>query len=64
MEEEADATAGERRFAQLNIDAIQQITALLPTSSLLALTSSCKKHKHKSRAQAVVLNALSGLTAC
>lgn len=39
MEEEADATAGERRFAQLNIDAIQQITALLPTSSLLALTA-------------------------
>ena len=32
-------TGGERRFAQLNVDAIQQITALLPTSSLLALTA-------------------------
>ena len=31
--------SGERRFAQLNVDAIQQITALLPTASLLALTA-------------------------
>ena len=30
---------GERRFATLNVDAIQQITEMLPTSSLLALTA-------------------------
>ena len=39
MEEDALPFGSERLFASLNIDAIHQIAALLPTSSLLAVTA-------------------------